>query len=461
MKKYSNFIAFLLMATLTSCGAFFNQPLQTSKARIGENTTPKGILDSVLPAKETVVGVYKFRDQTGQYKPVAVGSTFSTAVTQGGTSILLESLEESNWFTPIERENIGNLLNERQIIRSTRQEYSKQNGGTVAPMPALLFAGIILEGGVISYDSNIITGGAGARYFGVGASTEYREDRITIYLRAVSTSNGRILKNVYVSKTILSQGISANLFKYVNVKRLLEVEIGVTKNEPAQLAVKEAIDKAVELLIVEGIIDGLWQPQGGEEVVEKVKQDFLKEKEEAESTLLYNRHLEDRRGKSAISFGAGATFVSDDYSNSTGGFSTHLAYKTYFNKPTFNLNIGLSYFELENKGAFKDDFASLDVNLGYDILPYDNITPAVYVGLGTVADLKFSDFYFEFQYGVLIEFLPVNNIGIKIYGEQNLLFSDELEGVEQGKYNDFYWRAGLGVNFYLGEPFKSVKSTMF
>lgn len=328
-------------------------------------------------------------------------------------------------------------------------------------MPALLFAGIILEGGVISYDSNIITGGAGARYFGVGASTEYREDRITIYLRAVSTSNGRILKNVYVSKTILSQGISANLFKYVNVKRLLEVEIGVTKNEPAQLAVKEAIDKAVELLIVEGIIDGLWQPQGGEEVVEKVKQDFLKEKEEAESTLLYNRHLEDRRGKSAISFGAGATFVSDDYSNSTGGFSTHLAYKTYFNKPTFNLNIGLSYFELENKGAFKDDFASLDVNLGYDILPYDNITPAVYVGLGTVADLKFSDFYFEFQYGVLIEFLPVNNIGIKIYGEQNLLFSDELEGVEQGKYNDFYWRAGLGVNFYLGEPFKSVKSTMF
>lgn len=461
MKKYSNFIAFLLLVSLSSCGAFFNQPLDTTDARIGENTSPKGILDTILPVKETIVGVYKFRDQTGQYKPVLAGSSFSTAVTQGGTSILLESLEESNWFTPIERENIGNLLNERQIIRSTRQEYSKQNGGEVAPMPALLFAGIILEGGVISYDSNIMTGGSGARYFGIGASTEYREDRITIYLRAVSTSNGRILKNVYVSKTILSQGISANLFRYVNVKRLLEVEIGVTKNEPAQLAVKEAIDKAVELLIVEGIIGGLWEPQGGKEVVEHVKQEYLKEKDEASSTLLFDRKVEDRRGKSAISFGVGSTFVSNDYSNSVGRFSTHLGYKTYFNKPTLNLNIGVSYFELENTGAFKNDFASLDVNLGYDILPYDNITPSVYAGLGTVSDLDFSDFFFEFQYGLIVEYLPVNNIGIKLYGEQNLLFSDEVEGVVQGKYNDFYWRVGLGVNFYLGQPFKSVKSAMF
>ena len=112
-------------------------------------------------------------------------------------------------------------MNERKIIR-TRDEYSKTKNKKEAKLPALLYAGVLLEGGVISYDTNILTGGLGARYFGVGGSTQYRQDRISVYLRAVSTSNGKILKTVYVSKTILSQAISVNLFKYVSFQRLLE-----------------------------------------------------------------------------------------------------------------------------------------------------------------------------------------------------------------------------------------------
>ena len=194
MKKGIIWVCLQLMLVLTSCGAYLNQPFVQSRARIGENTSPVSIIQQYPPSEKIVVGVYKFRDQTGQYKPVQNGSTFSTAVTQGGTTILLKSLEESGWFRPIERENIGNLLNERQIIRNTRQEYA--NGKKVT-MPPLLFAGTIIEGGVVSYDSNIITGGSGLRYFGVGASNQYRQDRITVYLRIVSTSTGEILKNVY------------------------------------------------------------------------------------------------------------------------------------------------------------------------------------------------------------------------------------------------------------------------
>src|SRR5690606_9794328 len=177
------------------------------------------------------------------YKAAELGSTFSTAVTQGATAILVKALEDSRWFTPIERENIGNLLNERNIIRSTRQEYGAGEGAAQAGIPPLLFAGVLIEGGIVSYDTNLITGGAGARYFGAGGSSQYRQDRITIYLRAVSTSNGRILKNVYVSKTILSQAVDVNLFRYVNFQRLLEVETGFTRNEPIQLAVTAAIEK--------------------------------------------------------------------------------------------------------------------------------------------------------------------------------------------------------------------------
>ena len=184
MKKLTIGISCLLIIFLfVGCGAYFNQPLDKTNARIGESTSAVSNIKNYRPKHKTIVGVYKFRDQTGQYKPVQNGSTFSTAVTQGGTSILLKSLEESNWFRPIERENIGNLLNERQIIRSTRQEYARKN--QQIKMPALLFAGVIIEGGVVSYDSNIITGGSGLRYFGVGGSNEYRQDRITVSLRAV------------------------------------------------------------------------------------------------------------------------------------------------------------------------------------------------------------------------------------------------------------------------------------
>ena len=212
-------ILLLVVFLFSSCAAYFNQPVSVEKAIYGENTpATSSLLKLPKPKEPVVVGVYKFKDQTGQYKAIEQGSTFSTAVTQGATSILIKALGDSKWFVPIERENLGNLLNERNIIRSTRQEYAADSKTAESQLTPLLFAGVLLEGGIISYDSNIITGGFGARYFGTGASTRYRQDRISIYLRLVSTSNGKILNTVYVSKTILSQSVDANLVKYVNIR---------------------------------------------------------------------------------------------------------------------------------------------------------------------------------------------------------------------------------------------------
>ncbi|MBF4986546.1 CsgG/HfaB family protein, partial [Nonlabens mediterrranea] len=196
---------------------------------------------------------YEFEDQTGQFKQSETGSTFSNAVTQGGTTILVKALEDSKWFTPIERENLGNLLQERNIILNTRKDYAARSNTQVKELDPLLYAGVLIEGGIVSYDTNVLTGGAGARYFGAGGSAQYRQDRVTVYLRAVSTKTGQIMKTVYVSKTIYSQAVDASLFRYVSFQRLLEAETGFTRNEPGQLAVKEAIEKAVEALIIEGI----------------------------------------------------------------------------------------------------------------------------------------------------------------------------------------------------------------
>ncbi len=444
----------VILLFLASCGARIKQPFKTEEARIGENTTPDNpILKGVEPVEPVVVGVYKFRDQTGQYKQVENGTSWSTAVTQGATTILLKSLEDSKWFTPIERENVSNLLNERQIIRSTRKQYDAQgnNANEADILPPLLFAGIILEGGVISYDSNIVTGGVGARYFGTGASSKYREDRITIYLRAVSTSNGKILKTIYISKTILSQAISASVFRYVDVKKLLEVEVGITQNEPKQLAVKEAIDLAVENLITEGIIDGLWQPQGGEEVVKRVTSAYAKELEQASKTKLYNREFDNRRSKHSLGLVIGGSRMDGDYSSSDLGYNLKLNYKHVMNNPKFAINIEGGIMELDKKNSSIEDYAwTLDGNLEYIILPYENITPFAYGGLGAIADKSFNNIDFKVQYGLGVEYLPVDYLGLRLYGEQNITFTDNLDGLVQGKRDDYFWRFGLGINFYFG-----------
>jgi curli production assembly/transport component CsgG len=250
MKNQSICIAFVLILTV-GCSPYFHQPFKIKESRLGaESTQYKDLVSLPAPKEKIVAAVYKFRDQTGQYKETEIGSSWSTAVTQGSTSILLRAMEESNWFVPIERESLSNLLNERKIIRSSRANYVPDESKDPL-LPPLLFAGILLEGGIVSFDSNVLTGGAGARYFGAGASTQYREDRVTIYLRAVSTGNGRILKTVYTSKTILSQKIDVNFFRFVKVKRLLEMETGFTYNEPGEMAIKDAIEKAVIGLVVD------------------------------------------------------------------------------------------------------------------------------------------------------------------------------------------------------------------
>ena len=290
-----NRLLFLMCCLLmfSSCGRVIYQPIHSSPARLGEATQSTVRLKNLPPPKEKIiVAVYKFRDQTGQYKPSDVGASWSTAVTQGTTTILIKALEQSSWFIPIERENVSNLLNERKIIRSSRNQYNAANGSDKqATLPPLLFAGVILEGGIISYDANVITGGAGLRYFGTGGGNQYRQDRVTVYLRAVSTSNGKVLKTVYTSKTILSQAVDVGLFRFVQFGRLLEAETGYTYNEPSEVAVTEAIEKAVESLIIEGVEDKLWELKEPRMIVDQAILDYNKEKEMIPKTDIFGRAL--------------------------------------------------------------------------------------------------------------------------------------------------------------------------
>lgn len=454
MKLFYKAIFLLGIFLFSSCGAYFNQPLFQTPSRTGEFSKSTQPLLDLPPAAEPVeVAVYSFSDQTGQYKAVENGSTFSTAVSQGGTTMLIKALEDSGWFIPIERENLSNLSTERNIIRNTKQEYIKNLNPNEPPLPPLLYAGLILEGGIVSYDTNIITGGAGARYFGLGGSAKYRQDRITVYLRAVSTSNGEILKTVYVSKTILSQAIDASFFRFVKFQRLLEAETGVTQNEPVQLAMKDAIEKAVHDLIVEGIAKQFWSSQGGKEVNDQLVADYMDEKRMDESTLLLDRMRVSREAQNSIGISGGGSLPENDYTTQNLGFMGRLEYSKNFGH-YFNGGLAATVFRMDNGKQYNNIFGSVDLNGQFNILPNDKLSPFIYAGPGIVFDLagkklSFGESFFKIQYGAGLEYFLSNKLGIKLFGEQNLVFSDKVDGVVHGKRNDFYYNLGLGINYYF------------
>jgi curli production assembly/transport component CsgG len=243
----------------------------------------KALISLPAPEQKIPVAVYKFRDQTGQYKPHPTAASFSTSVTQGATSMLIKALEDSGWFVVIERESLPNLLTERKIVRQTREGFLKEDQkNNLDPLPPLMYAAIMLEGGIISYDTDLITGGFGVKYFGVGGSTQIRSDQLSIYLRAISIKNGLVLKSVSTTKTVLSREVDFGIFRFVRYKQLLEAEAGLSTNEPAQMCVLEATEKAVYDLIIEGILSGLWRLKNPEEIQSPAIQQYLKEKEEVE-----------------------------------------------------------------------------------------------------------------------------------------------------------------------------------
>lgn len=212
------------------------------------------------------VAVYSFQDKTGQRKSQLNVASLSSAVTQGGEMYLIKALQDvgdRRWFTVLERVGLENLIKERQMIRQMREQYQ---GRDAKALPPMIFAGIIMEGGIVGYDSNTITGGSGMRLFGIGASTQYQSDTVTVTLRTVSVSTGEVLTTVTVTKTVLSYMDKVTLLRFIGDgtslganATALEGEIGGSINESINKAIDIAVQAAVVNTIQEGERKGVWQ----------------------------------------------------------------------------------------------------------------------------------------------------------------------------------------------------------
>ncbi|MBV8469820.1 MAG: hypothetical protein JOY60_08180 [Burkholderiaceae bacterium] len=243
----------ILALAVTGCATNVPPSEVKSNAKLSPTTAITQDLTRLPRPKVRIpVAVYAFRDETGQYKP-SPDSAYSTLVSQGAATMLIKALWDSGWYVPVEREGLQNLLTERRVIRAA--ESSTEKGKPLYNLPNMMPASMIIEGGVIAYESNVRSGGKGANYLGIGASTQYRVDQVTVSLRSVDVRYGQILNAVSVTKTIYSYQLNASIYAYTSYQALLQAETGYATNEPGQLAVREAIEAAVIHLTVNGIRD--------------------------------------------------------------------------------------------------------------------------------------------------------------------------------------------------------------
>lgn len=427
------------------------------KATIGYTTAIHEELRSLPPPQSPiVVAVYEFRDQTGQYKTGAFGQSWSTTVTQGATSMLIKALEDSKWFVNVEREGLSDLLNERKIISASREIQAKRDGEQSVPLLPLLYAGIILEGGIISYETNLISSGLGVRYFGLGGSAKLQHDRVTVYLRAVSSQTGQIIKTVHASKNIFSKQIEGGLYRFVRFKKLLEVEAGISTNEPVQMCVLEAIEKAVLSLIVEGLIDKTWFLLHEEDMNSTVIKEYIKEMEKGSAfentsiALLNNKQLRYSQ------------FTGTQLTGEEGHRNIHLMVKSQlqydfnsFISCIFGIGVGKISGNLARDGLG----IIVDLKTSVDFLPQRQISPCVNSGVGMIKSwvknpnsVKDQKYPFgivpAFVWGCGVRY-SINKRNNVLFTIENYLSTDDIDGLSSKMDSDKIVAFSLGLSAAL------------
>ena len=257
----------LLAVLLSSCTLMID-PLQNNLPPVEYIEKPNTVvLHTDLanvdePERKPVIAVYAndFKDQTGQRRSNSKYATFSTAITQAPHAYLIRALKhagvnKNGFFEVVERVSLDAVTKERQLIRSTRETFEEEQ-----KLMPLKFGDMIMTGGVLSYEANIESGGTAARYLGIGMSRKIRRDQITVSLRTVSVSTGRVLIETLVTKTVFSASLDNDVFRFISDEtELVELEGGTVKNEPMSIALQIAIETAVLQTIEEGVKNNFWR----------------------------------------------------------------------------------------------------------------------------------------------------------------------------------------------------------
>jgi len=156
------------------------------------------------------------------------------------------------------------------------------------------------------------------------------------------------------------------------------------------------------------------------------------------------------RGTNALSVGVGTASPNGDFPDAIFDIYMHIGYKRFLG-PYVNLNASYNKFNLAFKDVSNEGFMSFDANLEIIPFPKSIFSPFIFAGGGLNAANYFETSESKIQGGAGFEILVRPSVGIKLFAEYNMVFTDELDGKIYGEADDAFWRAAVGFNFYFGK----------
>lgn len=157
----------------------------------------------------------------------------------------------------------------------------------------------------------------------------------------------------------------------------------------------------------------------------------------------------DFRGSNILDLGIGTSVPNNDFDNPLFEMYFKAGYKRYLTSHIF-LSIDYHKFNLANENIANNGFMSFDINVHAMLLPYQKLSPFLFIGSGFTASNYFEDTFQKLQVGTGIEYMIIEKVGVTLFSDFNYMIDDTLDGLEAGDSNDTFFRLGFGVNFYFG-----------
>ena len=232
--------------------------------------------------------------------------------------------------------------------------------------------------------------------------------------------------------------------------------MGYTYNEPTDICVTEAIEKAVVSLVYEGINDSLWEFKNPADTGNVVYKDYLIERDRNIDLDQFGMFMaQDIRGTIGLGANVGAIMYEGDYKNGEFREVYELNLDWYFH-PKLALNMNIGRGRLAARQFYEQTINYGQLNLKYLFLPKRKFSPTLYGGIGIVREEKggyaTKDWIPSIQGGAGIEYMVTKRFGLEASGFISYMLNDELDGLDLGSYNDFYWGGTLGLKYYVGKP---------
>lgn len=184
----------------------------------------------VMAAQKKIVAVSRFENKTswrGQWK-----------LDDGMADQLTDALMQSGKFVVLERETLGDVLDEQDLATSGRAMKSKS-----AQTGKVTSAQILIKGAITEFESKSAGGGSGFSIKGFRIGSKSGEAHVGLIIRLIDTTTGQVLDSERVEGKAKSGGFKLGL-------NIDEIGFGTDgfKKTPLGKATQIAIDNAVEFI---------------------------------------------------------------------------------------------------------------------------------------------------------------------------------------------------------------------